>query len=123
MFFDAKVTKNEVIWYFDNNTKNIIYAIDGEDNRDLFSFAAVKDGILAHPEKLNHFDLWFTNKYSVPEVTGIVKLKVASDASLETKLQRLIKNLKIGKVIFLQDVLVNQVNHFLLMLMNLIYMN
>lgn len=64
-----------VVWYLDTSTKNIIYAVDGEDNKEYYSYKGVREGELGFPEHLNHCDMWFTNKYPFPQVTGLVKLR------------------------------------------------
>jgi RNA polymerase sigma factor (sigma-70 family) len=66
---------NEIIFYVNPATKDIIYGIEGEDNTNYYSFFGVKEGVLANPDNLSFFDMWFTNTYSLPEVKGFISLK------------------------------------------------
>lgn len=97
-----------IIWYLDKNTQNIIYAIDGEDNKDYYSIDAIKKGILASPEHLSHYDMWFTTNYPFMQVKGFTKLnegtetdKVPFESKLEEINAKLLKwrgNVLAGKI-------------------------
>lgn len=73
----------ETVWYEDPETKDIIYAVDGTDNAGYYSYAAIKDGILAYPEHLNHYDMWLSETYSYPEIKGFITLRNESEQSFE----------------------------------------
>lgn len=81
----SQVVKGDIIWYVDNVTGDVIYATQGEDNKSFYSYAGVKDGVFAHPQALSHYDMWFTESYSLPEVKGMIKLRIASEESFQFK--------------------------------------
>lgn len=76
----------EILFYLDPVSKEVIYAIDGEDNINYYSYQAVrKEGLLAHPEHLNHEDIWFTQNFTLPQVKGFINLRNASEEGFECK--------------------------------------
>lgn len=76
----------EILFYLDPITKNVVYAIDGEDNINYYSYQAVrKEGVLAHPEHLNHEDIWFTQNFTLLQVKGFINLRNASEEGFECK--------------------------------------
>ena len=73
-YCNADLEYGNIIWYLDTETKNIIWAVDGEDNKEYYSYLGIKEGALAYPQHLNHYDMWFTNNFPFPQVKGFVKL-------------------------------------------------
>lgn len=94
-----------IVWYLDTKTKNIIWAVDGEDNKEYYSFLGVKQGSLGYPEHLNHYDMWFTNNFPFPQVKGFIKLYEESEdcfmfklADIETDFHKWKKTILAGRI-------------------------
>lgn len=75
----------EVIFFVDPPTKNVICSIDGEDNHNLFSYEGIRDGLLAHPVHVSHFDIWFNSNYDPTVIKGFLKLQSASIETFKDK--------------------------------------
>ena len=81
--------KGDILFYVNPSSGDIIYAVEGEDNTNFFSIDGIRKGVLAHPQELNHFDMWFTDTFSIPEVKGLVTLVKASTEAFSPKDQEL----------------------------------
>jgi RNA polymerase sigma factor (sigma-70 family) len=75
----------EVVFFVDPPTKNVICSIDGEDNHNLLSYEGIKDGVMAHPKHVSHFDLWFNNQYDQTTIKNLLRLRYASAESFKPK--------------------------------------
>lgn len=75
----------QVIFHLDNATRGVVSYIDGEDNHKLFSYEGLRDGHLAHPIHISHFDIWFNRNHSETEVRGLIKLRNASSEAFIPK--------------------------------------
>ncbi len=100
-----KLEFGHVVWYLDPASQDVVYGIDGTDNTKFYSFEGVRDGVVAHPEHLNHYDIWFTNNYTLPQVKGFVNVRNASEESFEiaaedikTKFDNWSRNLVAGRI-------------------------
>jgi len=84
-----------IIFYINPTSKEINYAVDGEDNNNFYSYAAIKEGVIANPVHINAFDIWFTGFYSYPEIKGFAKLREdSSDEHFELTDQRIKRDAK-----------------------------
>lgn len=77
--FEIPEEDGTVFFYVDNITKDVVYAINGEDNSRYYSYAAVKDGKLGYPSKLNFLDMWFSQSHTLPEIKGYTTLVNADE--------------------------------------------
>lgn len=74
-----------VVFYLDPSTLGIICAIDGDDNNKYYSMTGVRDGVLAYPNSLSFYDMWFTQAHSLPEIRGFIKLAKESKETFAPK--------------------------------------
>lgn len=83
---EKDVEFGNVVWYLDPTSKDVHYGIDGEDNRDYFSYACLKEACaLGHPQHLNHYDIWFTKTYQPAVIHSFIKLAKEYKDTFEIK--------------------------------------
>ena len=82
----AQVSENSeeegsILFYIDPKTREVVYAVDGLDNRHFYSYLGIKDAVLAHPTRLAHYDIWFNRQFTDTEIKNFIKLASASDTA------------------------------------------
>lgn len=77
-----------LLWYKDRSGEYIT-AIEGEDNKNFYSVAALCEGNIGSPINLTHMDMWFTKSHRYPEVKGFVTFANISIEALSEKMLEL----------------------------------
>lgn len=71
-----------ILFYVDPDTRDVIYATDGIDNHNFYSYIGLKnEGSLSTPTRLAHYDLWFNRQYSPREIEGFTHLLMDSESA------------------------------------------